>query len=1120
MTVGEPGTTKTKTKNSLNVNVSLSLDAQSSLEFVSLSRNVFESLYGTVADIKGKYVLLKLPGSNVLNIPQVYPITIKHDLNDNQVEIESLKLLQNYGSDFTAETANIRKLENVPRLENIVISFPEEVYSILKYKHRDYIHELLAKERESTLDFAIIKKGDISHTLHGNIIHADPYEQGYIDRLTTLTIVKNDLNFNFASKNSTNSIKPTTNNDKISKSDVDPFDSFDMSMSLSSINETEINKSLDESVKFDVKALETNFLQEYTKFSKYSEEFPYEDKQLFACLSFNGFQKLHCLSGDLVVLKLNDQNNQNSPVYIRIFPFIEPCSFDDNSIYLSPLLIVALSNPKTVNISFIPNQNHQRADLPRYKLNKFVPLAREIVISRVSTPITTDRSLQYLFLANLKAYFESSHRVIMKNQLIPIALDSSLAKSIHQTYGLKGWYPEVIPEGNPDCIAWFMVSNGTFKDPETDEIFPIESNTQYMVNSQRTRMLQSGITKCDLNEVNFPMINRYLKIRPLFEFPNIQLPTGKVTFQYAKTLRKIFDTSIKIKNKINLQTTILLTSNTRFVGKATLVKTICENFGSSLVELDGYELLNLGMGMPGVTIGIIRGKLDRLIEQCDRLVVFIKHIECICKKGDEQQAEQKSIDDSLSLNLISLVNEYTSKGVIFIASTNDPDNINDIFRSKIKFEIDVNVPSEPERKEIFKYLVNFPNDKFNHFYNQSDKYQYLAGDDVNIDTLALQSAALTANDLVYIIKNVKLNALNRIKEERKKAGLKLNDIIDLNGGYVRLTTEDFESSINKARNKFSDSIGAPRIPNVKWEDVGGLDVVKNEILDTIEMPLKHPELFGSGMKKRSGLLFYGPPGTGKTLLAKAIATNFSLNFFSVKGPELLNMYIGESEANVRRVFERARDAKPCVIFFDELDSVAPRRGNQGDSGGVMDRIVSQLLAELDGMSGGEGDGVFVVGASNRPDLLDEALLRPGRFDKMLYLGISDTHEKQAKIISALTRKFNLAPDLNLQEIADTCPFNFTGADFYALCSDAMLNAMIRTAKEVDKKLEKYNSGRREEERLNLRQWFEKVAGEEDLAVAVCGADFAAARAELVASVSEEELAHYLRVRANFEGGKK
>ena len=264
-----------------------------------------------------------------------------------------------------------------------------------------------------------------------------------------------------------------------------------------------------------------------------------------------------------------------------------------------------------------------------------------------------------------------------------------------------------------------------------------------------------------------------------------------------------------------------------------------------------------------------------------------------------------------------------------------------------------------------------------------------------------------------------------------------------------------KESISLTREDFSVSIGAPKIPNVTWDDIGGVDMIKGEIMDTIDMPLRYPELFRSGSKQRSGILFYGPPGTGKTLMAKAIATNFSLNFFSVKGPELLNMYIGESEANVRRIFQKAREAKPCVIFFDEIDSVAPKRGNQGDSGGVMDRIVSQLLAELDGMSG-NGDGVFVIGATNRPDLLDEALLRPGRFDKLLYLGIPDTNEKQYNILKALTRKFVLSEDVDLHKIAEICPFNYTGADFYALCSDSMLNVMTPTTQCVDSKVDQYN----------------------------------------------------------------
>ena len=208
----------------------------------------------------------------------------------------------------------------------------------------------------------------------------------------------------------------------------------------------------------------------------------------------------------------------------------------------------------------------------------------------------------------------------------------------------------------------------------------------------------------------------------------------------------------------------------------------------------------------------------------------------------------------------------------------------------------------------------------------------------------------------------------------------------------------------------------------------------------------------------TGILLYGPPGTGKTLLAKAVATSCSLNFFSIKGPELLNMYIGESEANVRRVFQRARDARPCVIFFDELDSVAPKRGTHGDSGGVMDRIVSQLLAELDGISSSSsssssgGEDVFVIGATNRPDLLDPALLRPGRFDRLLYLGVSETDEEQVRILQALTREFRLDTALDLTDVARACPFNFTGADFYALCADALLKAMSRKAQEVDERI--------------------------------------------------------------------
>jgi peroxin-6 len=227
------------------------------------------------------------------------------------------------------------------------------------------------------------------------------------------------------------------------------------------------------------------------------------------------------------------------------------------------------------------------------------------------------------------------------------------------------------------------------------------------------------------------------------------------------------------------------------------------------------------------------------------------------------------------------------------------------------------------------------------------------------------------------------------------------------------------------------------------------------------------------------------------------------------------MYIGESEANVRRVFQRARDARPCVVFFDELDSVAPRRGNQADSAGVMDRIVSQLLAELDGMSDSPGDsGVFVIGATNRPDLLDPALLRPGRFDKMLYLGVSQTHEQQVNIIRALTRKFTLSEDVDLFDVAETCPFTFTGADFYALCSDAQLKAMTRAAEKVNEKISQFPR------KVSTQWWFDHVATPEDLVWQVEMQDFMAAKKELVPSVSAQEQETYRRLQSQFSAVKK
>ena len=341
-----------------------------------------------------------------------------------------------------------------------------------------------------------------------------------------------------------------------------------------------------------------------------------------------------------------------------------------------------------------------------------------------------------------------------------------------------------------------------------------------------------------------------------------------------------------------------------------------------------------------------------------------------------------------------------------------------------------------------------------------------------------------------------------------------------------VSSADVRAAIEWSERRAAAAIGTPAVPTTKWDDVGGLDDVKAAIRDVVELPLRRGDLVGVG-GSRSGALLYGPPGTGKTLLAKAVATECALRFLSVKGPELVNMYVGESEKNVRDVFERARHAAPCVVFFDELDALAPARGAGADSGGVMDRVVSQLLAELDGANASvssfctskndakndvKSKMLFVIGATNRPDLVDPALLRPGRFDRLLYVGVDETTEGRVKVLAALTKKFTLEPPLHssdgasssLEALARMVPRRFTGADMYALCADAWTRAAKRTVRE-----------REREERERGVEAF--GSGSQSAVVVVRWRDFGDALAELTPSLTDADLARYRGLREEFEG---
>ncbi|AGO10753.1 AaceriAGR394Wp [[Ashbya] aceris (nom. inval.)] len=756
----------------------------------------------------------------------------------------------------------------------------------------------------------------------------------------------------------------------------------------------------------------------------------------------------------------------------KVFVLLSPNYFDPHAIYATPRLVVNFAESDEVVVS---KYEGEMAELP---------VASSVSISRVGSWENSQMVFQKIILNNLTNFITAKERIFYKDDLVPVTFDSDFSAMFSDQLN------EFSVDYHDDSIVWFKFDTVKLNDEVLcDGAFRIDSKVTKLVTCNVSSSPPPPLSKCDYVS--------YYGLEPCFKY-------DRGVFDYAKRFHDIITTSRKcFQHGMNVGTTVILHSSSVSVGKTTLVRSTCRELGIHLIEIDLLQL-DPHMNSSNSTVNIvalIRAKIENVLPHTAPSIVYLAHLEGILEKEDQisDPASLKAAK-SMGIELAKLFTDYTQlyPGTVFVCSTDALDVVPEAIRSKTKFEIEVPVPTENQRAEIFRWYLSPDVLNFN------ASHRFAMDHDVTISRLALQSAGLTPIDIRSIVESAKVCCYQRSREEQQ---------ILWQGGYRYINSTDLGAAINKARDEFSDSIGAPKIPNVFWEDIGGLEMVKGEILDTIDMPLKFPELFASGMKKRSGILFYGPPGTGKTLLAKAVATNFSLNFFSVKGPELLNMYIGESEANVRRVFQRARDAKPCVIFFDELDSVAPKRGNQGDSGGVMDRIVSQLLAELDGLSTG-GDGLFVIGATNRPDLLDEALLRPGRFDKLLYLGISDTNEKQANILRALTRKFALDPDVSLEDLAASCPFTYTGADFYALCSDAMLNAMTRIASNVDEKVASYN--RAHNKNCSVRQWFDTVATPEDTTITVCMQDFTKAQRELVPSVSEGELNHYLAIRDNFE----
>merc|ERR1712025_620590 len=407
-------------------------------------------------------------------------------------------------------------------------------------------------------------------------------------------------------------------------------------------------------------------------------------------------------------------------------------------------------------------------------------------------------------------------------------------------------------------------------------------------------------------------------------------------------------------------------------------------------------------------------------------IIFIDEIDSIAPKRDKTNGE---VERRIVSQMLTLMDGMKGRSqTVVIGATNRPNTIDQALRRFGRFdrELGIGVPDDNGRLEILR--IHTKNMKL--------------GTDVKLEEVAANTHGFVGADLAQLCTEA---ALTCIREKM--------DLIDLDEETIDAEILD---SMAVTQDHFTAAMGhcnpsslretVVEVPNIKWDDIGGLEDVKRGLQEMILYPIDHPDKFEKfGMTPSRGVLFYGPPGCGKTLLAKAVASECSANFVSIKGPELLTMWFGESEANVREVFDKARAAAPCVLFFDELDSIGTARGSGGgDAGGAGDRVMNQLLTEIDGV--GAKKNVFFIGATNRPELLDEALLRPGRLDQLIYIPLPDLPSRQG-ILESTLRKSPIAPNVPISFIAAKTE-GFSGADLAELCQRAA-KAAIRDAIAAD-----------------------------------------------------------------------
>ncbi|KAG6817312.1 hypothetical protein H0H87_010329 [Tephrocybe sp. NHM501043] len=479
-------------------------------------------------------------------------------------------------------------------------------------------------------------------------------------------------------------------------------------------------------------------------------------------------------------------------------------------------------------------------------------------------------------------------------------------------------------------------------------------------------------------------------------------------------------------------------------GKTLMARAVANETGAFFFLINGPEIMSK---MAGESESNLRKAFEEA-EKNSPAIIFIDEIDSIAPKREKDASNPSSqtngeVERRVVSQLLTLMDGLKARSnVVVMAATNRPNSIDPALRRFGRFdrEVDIGIPDPTGRLEILR--IHTKNMKLT--------------DDVDLEQIAADTHGYVGSDVAALCSEA---AMQQIREKM--------DLIDLDEDTIDAEVLD---SLGVTMDNFRFALGTSNpsalretvveVPTVTWDDIGGLEKVKQELQETVQYPVDHPEKFLKyGMSPSKGVLFYGPPGTGKTLLAKAIANECNANFISIKGPELLTMWFGESEANVRDVFDKARAAAPCVMFFDELDSIAKARGGggaSGDGGGAGDRVLNQILTEMDGMNSKKN--VFIIGATNRPDQIDSALLRPGRLDQLIYIPLPD-EPSRLSILKACLKKSPVAPEVNLDFLAKST-HGFSGADLTEICQRA---AKLAIRESIDADIRKAREKREREE---------------------------------------------------------